>query len=208
MIHIFHGFLGSPADFSFLAQDNVVIHDLYKDVASIEIHENDTLIGYSMGGRFALELAHKASFKIKKLVLINAHPGLSTTEERANRTLFEDRVIDSLKTKSCQDFLDEWNAIPIFEHDQPISINDDRFKSSPEIFNRYRLSNQKDHLPEIIQHKEKVLYIVGLHDEKYMDLASNYLLPHDIEVKGIEGGHRLFQRAVELKQVLNEEGIL
>ena len=209
MIHIFHGFLGSLKDFSFLKKENVTLYDLYEMEINPEIGPQDILIGYSMGGRVALEIASKNNYQLNKLVLINAHPGLATEEERANRTLFEDRVIQEMEEKTKEEFLTEWNSLPIFEHDLPVEVEDDeRFKKSVELFDRYRLSKQKDHLPELIKNKDKVLYIVGLQDDKYMDLAESLLLPHDISVKGILGGHRLFQKSLELKQVLQDEGIL
>ena len=209
MIHIFHGFLGSPQDFSYLYQENVISYDLYEMELNPEIGPQDILIGYSMGGRVALEIASKNNYQLNKLILINAHPGLATEEERANRTLFENRVIQELKEKTKEEFLSEWNSLPIFEHDLPVEVKDDeRFKKSVELFDRYRLSKQRDHLPEIVKNKEKVLYIVGLQDDKYMNLAESLLLPHDIRVKGILGGHRLFQKSEELKQVLQDEGIL
>ena len=209
MIHIFHGFLGSLKDFSFLKEENAILYDLYEMEVNPEIGPQDILIGYSMGGRVALEIASKNNYQLNKLVLINAHPGLATEEERANRTLFEDRVIQEMEEKTKEEFLTEWNSLPIFEHDLPVEVEDDeRFKKSVELFDRYRLSKQKDHLPELIKNKDKVLYIVGLQDDKYMDLAESLLLPHDISVKGILGGHRLFQKSLELKQVLQDEGIL
>jgi hypothetical protein len=50
--------------------------------------------------------------------------------------------------------------------------------------------------------------ILGLFDEKYMDLGSEIFIPEGFRVKGIPGGHRLFQYQSELLKVLKEEGIL
>lgn len=208
MIHIFHGFLGSPDDFAFLKAENVIIHDLYLMEQYPEISPDDVIVGYSLGGRIALEIAHGVNWKLKKVVLINAHPGLSDEEEKLHRVEFETNIIKELQNTNMNDFMDYWNALPIFFHDGPIKITEDRYTKSPALFDRYRLSKQKDFLPEIIEHKDKVLYVVGLFDEKYMDLVSETLIPEDVPVKGIPGGHRLFQMADALKQVLINEGIL
>lgn len=208
MIHVFHGFLGSPDDFKFLDRDDVVLHDLYKMNRIPDVTPHDILIGYSMGGRVALEIAQAVNYDIKKLVLINAHPGLASQEERQDRKHFETKVIEELKDKTKEEFIEWWNSLPIFNFDSPITTSDDRFSQSAELFSKYRLSEQDDHLPQMVQHKDKILYIAGLFDEKYMELVSEYLIPHDIKVKGIPGGHRLFQNVNELKNILMDEGIL
>lgn len=208
MIHVFHGFLGSPDDFAFLKGNDVVIHDLYSMKSYPEIEADDVLIGYSLGGRIALEIAHEKQWNLKKLVLINAHPGIEDAEEKMHRAEFETKIVQELKTKSVTDFMEFWNSLPIFFHDGPIKVTEERFGQSAELFDRYRLSKQNFFLPEIVNHKDKVLYIVGLFDEKYMDLVSEVLMPENVPVKGIPGGHRLFQQGEALKQILVSEGIL
>lgn len=208
MIHVFHGLLGSPQDFSFLSDFEVRLHDLYEMNSFPEITSDDILIGYSMGGRVALEIAHKNHFKLKQLVLISAHPGLESDEEKIQRQILEDQIIEKLTSLEKKDFLQWWNSLEIFRHDFPIDCDENRFKKSQELFERFRLSRQSFFLHDMIKHKEKILYVVGLSDHKYMDLVSEMLLPHDIEIKGIPGGHRLFQTPEELKKILLEEGIL
>lgn len=208
VIHVFHGFLGSPDDFSFLQEKGVLLHDLYEMNTFPDIQPDDTLIGYSMGGRIALELASKNRFNLRGLVLINAHPGLGSEEEKVQRQAFETTVLNKLETSNREDFMSWWNALSIFKNDLPINVTEERFKKSKSLFNQYRLSAQKDFLPELIEHQDKVLYLVGLGDDKYLELAQEKLLPHDIRVKSIDGGHRLFQKKDELKMVLVEEGVL
>jgi 2-succinyl-6-hydroxy-2,4-cyclohexadiene-1-carboxylate synthase len=208
MIHVFHGFLGSPEDFLFLKKDDVVLHDLYRIDHFPAIREDDTLIGYSMGGRLCLDLAEKLNFRIRKLVLINAHPGLSTQEEKSERKIFEGKILENLSSMTREEFLIWWNGLPLFRFDQPIETSPERFEKSSELFKRYLLSEQKDHLPKLSEYKDKIIYIVGLMDEKYMELAGEKILPHDISIKGISGGHRLYQNRKDLKTLLTEEGIL
>ncbi len=208
MIHVFHGFLGSPDDFSFLKREGVLIHDLYSMDQFPQINCDDTLIGYSLGGRIALEIASEKKFKFNKLILLNSHPGLTDLEEKIHRAEFETQIINQLKSMPCGDFIEYWNSLPIFFHDRPIHITQERYNKSADLFDRYRLSNQKYYLPEMILHKNKILYLVGLFDEKYMDLANEVLIPAEISVKGIPGGHRLFQQSDFLMQVLKSEGVL
>lgn len=209
MIHVFHGFLGSPDDFNFLKRTDVVLHDVYSMEELPQIDPSDILIGYSLGGRIALDIADKNNFNLKKIVLINAHPGLATEKEKINRKNFEVTILQELKHKSLPEFLNYWNKLGIFLFDSPISLTDEvRYRKSAEIFDRYRLSNQKDHMPGILKHKNKVLCIVGSLDEKYMDIAREKIIPSEIPVKFIEGGHRLFQHPEALLKILKDESIL
>jgi len=207
MIHLFHGFMGSPEDFRFLSSPEVKIHDLYQDL-NVDINENDVLIGYSMGGRIALELASRVNYNLKKLILLNAHPGLSSEEEIEARKDFEKLIIQKLKTENKTSFLEWWNSLPLFNMDSPITTTDERYNQSLDLFCRYKLSGQDDHLKTMIKHKDKIVYVVGLFDEKYMELVSEKFLPEEISVKGIPGGHRLFQYQEDLKRILSEEGVL
>lgn len=208
MIHVFHGFLGSPDDFSFLQREGVCLHDLYKMESLPKISQDDILIGYSMGGRIALEIAYQCQFQLKKIVLINAHPGLETHEERSEREIFENKVQEKLEGLSKDEFLKWWNALPIFSGDSPISTSEERFVKSPYLFERNRLSKQKYFLPQMEEHKNQILYIVGKEDMKYMELALGVIAPLGIKVKTVPGGHRAFQQGSHIVKVLNEEGIL
>lgn len=209
MIHVLHGFLGSPADFAFLQGEGVKIYDLLDPNLKIEIAPTDTIIGYSMGGRIALELATKINFNLKRVILINANPGLESEEEKKQRIAWEDQVLEKMETLNVQDFFTYWNALPIFSHDQKLApVDQNRYEGFKNIFDKFRLSNQPNYLPQVIKHLEKVLWVIGLQDEKYTLIAEERLLPHDIAIKGIEGGHRLFQNPEALISLLREENVL
>lgn len=207
MIHVFHGFLGSPQDFSFLPKrEDIKLHDLLNLNLALLIESQDILIGYSMGGRIALELAHKRNFDVKKLVLIGSHPGLASLEERQKRALWEDEVLSRLETSTPHDFESYWNTLAVFQYDQPIKIENQKRYAA--LFDQFRLSRQDNFLPFLKDHKEKLLWIVGTHDEKYRKLAKETLAPMGIATRVIDGGHRLFQNSDSLLKVLKEEGIL
>lgn len=209
MIHVFHGFLGSPEDFKFLKQDNVILHDLYSPDFNPEIKSGDTLIGYSMGGRIAMELANKVNWDINKLVLMNSHPGLEFDDEKNSRKEWEDSVLTKLQSESPAEFFEYWNELPIFEFDSPLApISEERYLASQKLFDQFRLSKQTNFLPSLEDHKDKVLYLVGLFDNKYFTLAEEVIAPYGIQVTPVSGGHRLFQEPQQVKSILTNEGIL
>ncbi|MFL5785619.1 MAG: alpha/beta fold hydrolase [Bacteriovoracaceae bacterium] len=182
MIHVFHGFLGSPSDFEFLPEKEFVHHDLYQPLPVT--NADDTLIGYSMGGRLAMELAQKYGFK--KLILINAHPGLVDDKERQVRSQWEEEVIERLSDPAA--FLPWWNALPLFHADRPLTNVP---KGSIDLFKKMLLSRQENFLPFLQKHKTKVHWILGEKDPKYSALAHKLT---EFDVQLIPGGHRLFQK--------------
>ncbi len=210
MIHVFHGFLGSPQDFSFLENPQVILHDLYSEnLDTISIGPDDTLIGYSMGGRIAMELASNNHFKLKKLVIINAHPGLPIKEEISGRKVWEESVIERLGTMSATDFLNYWNKLPLFDADGPlVELSEAKLVQSLHLFKQHRLSEQKCFLDELQKNAHKILWITGLEDSKYSEVAREYIVKRNIPCRFIQGGHRLYQRPQKLLELFQAEGIL
>jgi 2-succinyl-6-hydroxy-2,4-cyclohexadiene-1-carboxylate synthase len=207
MIHVFHGFLGSPEDFSYLKNSNVILHDLLDfNPQDIFIQEEDTLIGYSMGGRVALRLAQQLNFKLKHLVLLSSHPGLETDEERKERGFWENQVLEKMNTPS---FLEYWNSLPLFKNDKPIEeIPQERLTGFKLLFDEFRLSHQDNFLPLLSEYKQKVIYLIGQEDEKYKKLSQEKLIPLGLRCHLVEGGHRLFNHPESVLNVLSFEGIL
>lgn len=208
MIHVFHGLFGSPEDFSFLKNDQVILHNLYHMPHPIQLTHEDVLIGYSLGGRIALELAHSNNYQLKKIVLINAHPGLQSEDEKNDRENFEMQVMRNLANKTKIDFFYWWNNLPLFLADVPIEPTDDIYQKSLDLFQGHLLSNQINFLPEIIENKDKFLIIQGSLDEKYSKIGNKLYRPNNLNIKEILGGHRLFQKPSELMKILKEENIL
>ncbi|MCO4756039.1 MAG: hypothetical protein KC478_16275, partial [Bacteriovoracaceae bacterium] len=72
-LHCFHGFLGNKEQFDFLrSRFDVQSYDMYELCASnkeqayanIDIKDEDVVIGYSFGSRFALELLERFNPKM------------------------------------------------------------------------------------------------------------------------------------------------
>jgi 2-succinyl-6-hydroxy-2,4-cyclohexadiene-1-carboxylate synthase len=198
MNYLFPGFLGTAQDLAFLPGQVVMPQD------SITPGENDLLLGYSMGGRRALELAQSVDFKIKHLILLASHPGLVTIEEKSQRKIWEDHVLERMRGN---DFLDYWNALDIFKSDTPLSQEID-LEQARKHFEHFRLSKQPDYLPLMQKHADKITYIVGSLDERYVKLAQERLVPAGIHVVKIEAGHRLFQHPEKILTVLKDKNLI
>lgn len=71
------------------------------------------LLGYSMGGRMALQYAVRFSFLIKALVLIGANPGIDDPIERETRQKSDDELASFLLAHGVEAFLEKWNKNPL-----------------------------------------------------------------------------------------------
>lgn len=102
-----HGFLGSPQDW-----DEVIAHLPGYNCTALtypfNIPPDGILIGYSMGGRIALRYPHRK-------IVISAHPGLQTDDEKAARCLHDQKWIDLLHTVAFPEFLKKWHDQPLFD---------------------------------------------------------------------------------------------
>lgn len=128
-----HGFLGSHADFyplvSYLGPRFCVGIDLpghgntpfTRDffgtfpLFAEKIH----LIGYSMGGRLALQYALKYPERIESLTLISTHPGLKTPLEKEERLKYDALWAEKMVKLPMKEFLKSWYLQPIFDGFMP-----------------------------------------------------------------------------------------
>ncbi len=131
-----HGFLGSTEDwgetiFHMKGRFRCICFDLHvedplqkvQEFIQRELLQNAdplTLIGYSMGGRIALQLSHFLP-KRANLIIVSAHPGLASDAEKQERRKTDQQWIDLLHEKPMSVFLRTWYAQPIFSslHTKP-----------------------------------------------------------------------------------------
>jgi 2-succinyl-6-hydroxy-2,4-cyclohexadiene-1-carboxylate synthase len=72
------------------------------------------LVGYSLGGRLALDLACRYPERIQALVLEGAHPGLSDPGEREQRAAADAEWIRRFEHGPWPALLDDWYRQPVF----------------------------------------------------------------------------------------------
>jgi len=126
-----HGFLGSPADWAEtlaalrpgIACDCVSLAELGCEsvhAAARALAERlartpcDLLVGYSMGGRIALELAATRPELAPRLVLLAASLGLDDEAERARRAAEDDARAEEILRDGLDAFVERWYRLAIF----------------------------------------------------------------------------------------------
>jgi 2-succinyl-6-hydroxy-2,4-cyclohexadiene-1-carboxylate synthase len=72
------------------------------------------LVGYSMGGRVALQLALAASGRVTHLVLESASAGQRTATSRAERRRADEALATAIERDGMAAFVRRWEALPLF----------------------------------------------------------------------------------------------
>jgi 2-succinyl-6-hydroxy-2,4-cyclohexadiene-1-carboxylate synthase len=196
----FHGFLGSIEDWNPLIEhlegnfDCIAIDwTRGKEVMQSIRDEVDRLpapyayVGYSMGGRIALQLPN-----LIPSIILSSHLGLDTEEERAARWKDDQTWIDMLETQPIGYFLEKWYAQPLFAslHRRPAlfqAIKAKRSLQNPSqlasILRQMSLAKQN----KITSLHPRTLFLFGKEDLKYEQLyakLSSHLLRQSIANAG------------------------
>ncbi len=203
-----HGFLGAKEDWAemlpfFEGEYYCIALDLpghgetpYSDEIlsalkeAVQIYAPATFVGYSMGGRIALQLQEYAS----AIVALSAHPGLATPNEKESRWKIDEEWSEKLLRLPFEKFLDEWYGQSVFAD----------LKNKPEFLeNVMKRRKEQDPLAlsEVMRQLSiakmpaaefslPTLFVYGEEDLKYRELYAR--LPNTVAVKGIRSsGHIL-----------------
>jgi 2-succinyl-6-hydroxy-2,4-cyclohexadiene-1-carboxylate synthase len=163
--------------------------------------EKPILIGYSMGGRIALQLRQWA----KALVVISGHPGLKTEKEKEQRWRVDQMWSEKILHAPFETFLAEWYAQALFH---PLPKNHLSAKSqithNPQHLASALLQMSLAKQSHIDDFPCQTLFVHGEIDLKYRDLYSN--LPKTVSVRQVlKCGHIVHKNnAAECaQQILN-----
>lgn len=200
-IHTFHGFLGQPQDFSFIENSKPYDFnslcsqnkdDLLKSILE-QTSVGDSLVGYSFGGRFAMQLFLLDPRRFKKVIIISSHCGLQEKSAKMQRVLFDQKCADKLRELSEEDFLKGWNSQELFSKDAPIQkFPSDNKNTLARFFTEYGLSTQDYLVDELLNHKDKLVFLYGAEDIKYSVYGKDFIKNKGFETYILTGaGHRL-----------------
>lgn len=160
------------------------------------------LVGYSMGGRIALECLRQRPDLVSALVLESAGLGPESEEERAEIAQRNAAMAERLQAEGIERFVDWWETLPLFATQQHLdeavreTIRTQRCAQNPQTL-VLLLENAGAHtMPQANQTRRMleqtsipVRYITGTADPKYQQLAST--LPHNVQVQQFDAGHNV-----------------
>lgn len=130
-----HGLSGSPAEVDRYRMERAV-DDLVALLHAIGF-QRAVWLGYSLGGRVALQVAVRHPEAVSALVLEGATPGLPTAEERAARIAADEQQAQMLETRGLEAFVDYWESIPLWDSQRETLTDHQR-----EVLRRQRLAQR------------------------------------------------------------------
>lgn len=223
MIIALHGFLGHPHDWDELKMENIEafgIHWIKKwktieewafafnqEIAAKTYVQKPVLMGYSLGGRLALHALIQNPNLWQGGIIISAHPGLKSEQERRTRLCEDERWAKRFETEEWEPLMQAWNKRPVLASSQAFERQEKTYSRAAlaEVLRQASLGKQAD-LREAIAHLSlPVLWITGTKDQMYAQLASSLSFAHPFSAwKNIsEAGHRVpWDQPVRFKQVV------
>ena len=150
-----------------------VISDLDRLVAGRFV-----LVGYSMGGRIALQYALARPARVRRVVLVGASPGIADASERASRREADQRLAEEIERMPLEAFASRWARSPVLA-DQPSQVaarvHADRLRNTPEGLARALRGLGTGALPPVWHRLGElpmpVLLLVGERDHKFLATA-------------------------------------
>ncbi|WP_019617171.1 2-succinyl-6-hydroxy-2,4-cyclohexadiene-1-carboxylate synthase [Psychromonas ossibalaenae] len=177
-------------------------HRLIKNALDDLALQEYVLIGYSLGGRIALDYARSQNdIKIKALLLESCHSGLVSESEKEQRYKHDLKWAKRFATQSVIDSLYEWYEQDIFSDlssEQKDLVIDKRSHNYGVCLANMLLSTslakQSDALPFMHSCSLPVYYCFGEKDKKFKQLSTHFTAAN-IQVTEFSGlGHNLHQQ--------------
>ena len=170
-----HGETGAPKDESLWTPDGCVA----ALAGVLRAAGGGSVVGYSLGGRLALQLAIEHPAVVARAVLASASPGIAGECGRAQRRNMDEGLARRLETQGLEPFLEEWYRLPLFaalrEHPRFPEVLERRRRNDPRLLARslrtMGTGSQRSLWGDLRGLNTPLLLLAGEHDPKFTDIA-------------------------------------
>lgn len=228
---LLHGFTGAPESFAGLEVppdsvtptlgghlDEPVRGGFEAEVERLAALGQDCrgLLGYSLGGRFALGVLARYPTRFAHALIVSAHPGLATEAEREQRREADARFVHVLEQRGLEGFVDAWQALPLWASQGALPESVKRRQREQRLRHQahglaqslvqHGLGNMPNLRPLLSQVRARVDLLVGEQDLKFVAQARELcqLLPNARLTVAPGAGHNLLLERPELCSSLLE----
>jgi 2-succinyl-6-hydroxy-2,4-cyclohexadiene-1-carboxylate synthase len=192
-----HGFLGLAADWSLIPTLPVRALDLWPHARRgtswcAAVVNKPILLGYSMGGRLAMQAAVAEPERWSGAVFVSAHPGL--VSGRAERLNADQAWAERFRCDPWFELMRDWNAQAVLASGVTLERREADFdrEALACAMDVWSLGRQEDLRTRLVGLPFPVLYVTGERDEKFTALIGDLRLPNSQKHVVIAGaGHRV-----------------
>lgn len=132
--------------------------------------EKTTIVGYSMGGRLALQLGRKYPERFPHQIVLSAHLGLDNENAKRERWALDQKWVELLAKEPMDVFLEKWYQQPLFTS----------FRNNTPAFEK-AIERRLSHDPKKLSY---ILSVASLaKQEMITDLSRSYFLVGDLDIK-------------------------
>ncbi|MEL7368080.1 MAG: alpha/beta fold hydrolase [Myxococcota bacterium] len=166
------------------AIDGIARFDDAIDALIARLPDRMNLVGYSLGGRLALGIAHRFRSKVARLALIGANPGIDAAARPSRRQTDEDWA-RQLQAEGVEAFFDRWIQQPLFATQRALPAEvlarqrawrahlDPRDLATT--MRALSLSAMPDYRPTLGDLDMPVLLMVGAQDHKFRAISESMM---------------------------------
>ena len=170
-----HGETGAPADENLWTADGCVT----ALAGILQAAGGGSVVGYSLGGRLALQLAVEHPGAVNGAVILSASPGIATECGRAQRRNSDEGLARRLETRGLERFLEDWYGLPLFaalrEHPRFPEVLGRRRRNDPRLLARslrgMGSGAQRSLWADLAGLATPLLLLAGECDPKFTDIA-------------------------------------
>ena len=176
------------------------VRDLLSLLDQLNLDQIDVL-GYSMGGRVALQLAAAAPSHVRSLMLESASPGLASATAREERVAADNALANKIESEGLAAFVEYWEQLPLFASQRRLTDDirakqrQQRLQNNPQgLANSLRgmgTGQQPSLWEKLDQITMPTLLMVGELDTKFCGIASEMIthMPNARVVTVPDAGH-------------------
>ncbi len=210
-----HGFLGLAKDWDSIDLP-IEGYDLWRDLEKVNgfeswaAHFNEivakrktkpVLLGYSMGGRLAMQAVLKRPELYRALIVVASNPGLTEEEDRQRRLALDQKWAERFRNEEWSSLIEAWTAQPVLRAPRQKSLDAVSLSRVETEFDRealargldlWSLARQPDFREGLSQLRVPALFISGSEDTKFTEIMRGLRLTSSQKLLVIEGaGHRV-----------------
>tara|TARA_B110000438_G_scaffold27768_1_gene26704 strand:+ start:8616 stop:9410 length:795 start_codon:yes stop_codon:yes gene_type:complete len=171
------------------------------------------IVGYSLGGRLAMQYAINNYNEINKLILCSSSFGIEKKSERISRIKSDKKIIDLLMNNKITKFVNYWEGISLWDSEKKLSVETKQKNRNIRLNQnnegllmslRYQGQGVQEFLGKYLKNiKSKTLIMYGEKDFKYKEISkimSEIIENSELDVVSNSGHNIILENPIYVSQ--------